>query len=146
MASLDLAHLEKLVKRFKGFNSPTDAQKLIILLGEKNFRDDDDNKKLAVLLKAEKKADQLIGARREARQLLDKIKADERKEETRKKIIWGSALKTAAQKDQYMAQVMTRLFNEGYISERDKDAVKTDLPTSNKQQMRLPTISNVGSP
>lgn len=136
-------YLNKLIARFKGYNSPTDAQKLIILLGEKNPRDDSDNKKLAVLLKAEKKADQLIGARREARQLLDKIKADERKEETRKKIIWGSALKTAAQKDPYMAQVMTKLFNEGYISERDKDAVKDDVPTVSNQPMRLPTISNV---
>ena len=55
MAAIDNEYLDKLVKRFKGFKSPTDTQKLIVLLGEKDNRSDDDNRKLSVFLNAEKK-------------------------------------------------------------------------------------------
>ena len=53
MAAIDNEYLDKLVKRFKGFKSPTDTQKLIVLLGEKDNRSDDDNRKLSVFLNAE---------------------------------------------------------------------------------------------
>ena len=49
MATVDDEYLENLVKRFKAFKSPNDTQKLIILLGEKDNRSDDDNRKLSVL-------------------------------------------------------------------------------------------------
>lgn len=131
MARLDLEYLNKLVTRFKGFNSPSDAQKLIVMLGEKANRSLDENKKLEILLRAEKKAEELLKARTATRDLMNTIKAEERKLENRKKIIWGAALRTAAKKDPQMAQVMVRLFNEGYISDRDKDVVMADLPLNN---------------
>ena len=67
MATIDTEYLNDLVKRFEGYKSPTDTQQLIILLGNKDNRSDDDNRKLSVLVKAEKKADQLA----KARQMLD---------------------------------------------------------------------------
>ena len=67
MASIDTAYLDDLVKRFKGYKSPTDTQQLIILLGNKDNRNDEDNRKLSVLLKSREKADQLA----KARQMLD---------------------------------------------------------------------------
>ena len=75
MATVDNDYLDNLVKRFKGFKSPNDTQKLIILLGEKDNRSDDDNRKLSVLLKAERKADQLVKARADARRLIDAEKS-----------------------------------------------------------------------
>ena len=35
-------YLDNLVKRFRGFKSPNDTQKLIVLLGEKDNRNDED--------------------------------------------------------------------------------------------------------
>ena len=57
MSNLDLDYLGKLVNRFKGYNSPTDTQKLLVMLAEKTSRDDKDNKKLAILIRAEKQAE-----------------------------------------------------------------------------------------
>lgn len=131
MAKLDLEYLDKLVTRFKGFNSPSDAQRLIIMLGEKPNRSLDEDKKLEILLRAEKKAEELFKARTATRDLMNTIKAEERKLENRKKIIWGAALKTAAKNDPQIAQVMTRLLNDGYISDRDKDVVMADLSLDN---------------
>ena len=54
MAAIDTAYLDDLIKRFRGYKSITDTQSLIILLGEQANRDKEDNRKLAVLLKAEK--------------------------------------------------------------------------------------------
>ena len=55
MAAINEDYLDDLVKRFKGFKSPNETQELIILLGEKDNRSDDDNRKLWVLLNAEKR-------------------------------------------------------------------------------------------
>ena len=57
MATINTDYLDDLVKRFKGFKSPNDTQQLIIILGEKDNRSEDDNRKLAVLMKAERKAE-----------------------------------------------------------------------------------------
>src|SRR5699024_12650572 len=62
-----------------------------------------------------------------ARKLMKTVKEAERKADTRKKVIWGAALKKAAEEDPQKAQVMLDLFNEGFISDKDKDAVKNDL-------------------
>ncbi|MER2164766.1 MAG: hypothetical protein ABS921_11620 [Psychrobacter alimentarius] len=51
MARLDLEYLNKLVTRFKGFNSPSDAQKLIVMLGEKTNRSLDEDKKFIDIIK-----------------------------------------------------------------------------------------------
>lgn len=127
MASLDLEYLRLLVTRFKAYKSPTDAQRLIVMLGDKDNRNDDENKQLGVLLKAEKQAERLTKARNEARDVLKKINDDKNKAETRKKIIWGGALRKAANDNETLRKNMDWLFHNGYISDRDKDVVRDDL-------------------
>ena len=131
MAAVDEKYLDDLVKRFKGFKSPNDMQKLIVLLGEKDNRNDDDNRKLSVLLKAEKKADQLVKARADARRLIDADKSKARKAEARRKIIWQSAFEAMAEDSmaakRNLDQLKADAYEKGYVSERDKDVVKNDL-------------------
>lgn len=131
MATVDDEYLDNLVQRFKGFKSPNDTQKLIILLGEKNNRSDDDNRKLSVLLKAEKKADQLFKARADARRLIDAEKGKERKARTRRMMILASAVQSAVEQDDevksLMLRVMRKVDDGNYISDRDKEVVKGKL-------------------
>ena len=131
MATINTDYLDDLVKRFKGFKSPNDTQQLIIILGEKDNRSEDDNRKLAVLMKAERKADQLAKARADARRLIDADKAKARKAEVRRKLIWMSALEKMADTDQEanhrLRMLMQDAFNEGFVSDRDKDIVRDDI-------------------
>ena len=127
MANIDTVYLEQLVRRFRGYKSPNDTQRLIILLGSKSERTDEDNKKLSILLKAEKAADKLIKARAATNKIINAEKTAARKLETRKKVIWGAALKTAAKNDAQIAQMMRKLYNEGYVAEKDKNAVRDDF-------------------
>lgn len=126
MNKKDVDYLKDLIIKYREYKSPTDTQKLIVALGSKSNKTDDDNKKLVILMRAEKKADELHKARQKTRDLLQSEKKAERKKETHKKVIWGSALKTAAKDDAQIAQVMRLLYERGFISERDKDAVKAD--------------------
>lgn len=127
MANLNNEYLSELVTKFKAYKKPNETQQLIVLLGDKTNRTDEDNRKLTILLKAEKKAEQLAKARADARNLLNEEKAKVRKAEARKKIVWGGALKTASKKDAEVARLMRKLFDGGYVAERDKDAVREDL-------------------
>jgi hypothetical protein len=124
-------YLDNLVKRFRGFKSPNDTQKLIVLLGEKDNRNDEDNRKLSILLKAEKKADQLVKARANARKLIDAEKSKASKAEVRRKIIWQSAFEAMAEDSMQAKRDLNQLkadaYEKGYVSERDKDVVKNDL-------------------
>ncbi|MBD7948750.1 hypothetical protein [Psychrobacter communis] len=134
MANIDTDYLNSLVTRFKAYKKPNDTQKLIIALGELQERSDDDDKKLSVLLRAEKKADELVKARAATQRIMNAEKAAARKLDTRKKVIWGAALKAGAKNDAQIAQLMRKLYNEGYVAEKDKDAVRADykaLTTSN---------------
>lgn len=126
MTNIDTVYLEQLVTRFKGFKTPNDTQKLIIALGRKLERSDEDDKNLNTLLKAEKAADKLAKARAATNKIINAEKTAARKLDVRKKIIWGAALQTAATNSPEIAQVMSRLFNEGFIAEKDKDAVRAD--------------------
>ncbi|MBD7948761.1 HlyD family secretion protein [Psychrobacter communis] len=126
MANIDTDYLNSLVTRFKAYKRPNDTQRLIIALGELQERSDDDNKKLSILIRAEKKADELAKARAATSRIMNAEKTAARKLETRKKVIWGAALKTAAQNDAQIAQMMRKLYNEGYVSDKDKDAVRDD--------------------
>jgi hypothetical protein len=130
MANIDTDYLNSLVTRFKAYKKPNDTQRLIIALGELQERSDDDNKKLSVLLRAEKKADELMKARAATQRIMNAEKTAARKLETRKKVIWGSALKTASKKSPEIAHVMQKLFNE-YISKSDQAVVRDDLTHSN---------------
>lgn len=127
MANIDTDYLNSLVTRFKSYKRPNDTQRLIIALGELQERSDDDNKKLSILIRAEKKADELAKARAATSRIMNAEKTAARKLETRKKVIWGAALKTAATNNPEIAQLMSRLFSEGYIAEKDKKAVRADL-------------------
>lgn len=127
MTNIDTVYLEQLVRRFRGYKSPNDTQRLIILLGSKSERTDEDNKKLSILLKAEKAAEKLVKARAATNKIINAEKTAARKLETRKKVIWGAALKTAAKNDAQIAQMMRKLYNEGYVAEKDKGAVRDDL-------------------
>ena len=127
MANIDTDYLNTLVTRFKAYKKPNDTQKLIIALGELQERSDDDNKKLSILIRAEKKADELAKARAATSRIMNAEKTAARKLETRKKVIWGAALKAAAKNNPGIAQLMSRLFNDGYIAEKDKKAVRADL-------------------
>lgn len=131
MANINTDYLDDLVKRFKGFKSPNDTQQLIIILGEKDNRSDDDNRKLAVLMKAERKADQLAKARADARRMIDADKAKARKAEIRRKLIWFSAIEkmtdTNEQANYSLRMLMKEAFDNGFVSDRDKDAVRDDI-------------------
>lgn len=131
MATVDNDYLDNLVKRFKGFKSPNGTQKLIILLGEKDNRSDDDNRKLSVLLKAERKADQLVKARADARRLIDAEKGKQRKARTRRMMILASAVESAIKQDSevemLMRQVMKKVNDGDYISDRDNEVVKDTI-------------------
>lgn len=127
MASIDLEHLNALITRFKGYKSPNDTQRLIVALGEKLERSEEDNKKLSILLKAEKAAEKLIKARAATNKIMNAEKTAARKLDVRKKIIWGAALKTASTEHPEIAQIMSRLFNEGYVAKKDEDAVRDDF-------------------
>ncbi|ALF60945.1 hypothetical protein [Psychrobacter urativorans] len=127
MASINEDYLDDLVKRFKGFKSPNDTQKLIILLGEKDNRSSDDNRKLSVLLNAEKKADQLVKARGDARRLIDAEKSKARKTQSRCKIILQSAFEKMAAENHESKRALSELtrkaLDENYVSDRDKDII-----------------------
>lgn len=127
MTNIDTVYLEQLVRRFKGYKSPNDTQRLIILLGSKSERTDEDNKKLSILLKAEKAAEKLVKARAATNKIMNAEKTAARKLDVRKKIIWGSALKTASINDAHIADVMRKLWNDGFVSEADKDVVRADF-------------------
>ena len=131
MTTIDTTYLDDLVKRFKGFKSPNDTQQLIVILGEKDNRSDADNRKLAVLMKAERKADQLAKARADARRLVDAEKVKARKAETRRKLIWFSAIEkmtdTNEQANYSLRMLMKEAFDNGFVSDRDKDAVRDDI-------------------
>lgn len=126
MNDKDVGYLNELVSKYREYKSPTDTQKLIVALGSKSDKTDDDNKKLMILMRAEKKAEELHKARQKTRDLLQSEKNAERKKETHKKVIWGSALKKASKNNEQIAQVMRILYDKGFVSERDKDAVKAD--------------------
>lgn len=127
MAHINTDYLNNLIKRFKGYKSPNETQQLIIALGDKLHRTTEDDRKLEILLRAEKKADELLKARADIKRLLDAEKASIRKVETRKKIVWGAALNKASENNPKMAEVMLKLFNDGYVSDRDKETVRADL-------------------
>ena len=74
----------------------------------------------------EKKADELVKARAATQRIMNAEKTAARKLDTRKKVIWGAALKAGAKNDAQIAQLMRKLYNEGYVAEKDKHAVRAD--------------------
>jgi hypothetical protein len=129
MNESDLEYLGKLVARFKGYKSPTPAQKMIIELGEKTDLSSEQAKDLQVLLKAEKMAEKLLAARTAATKLMNNIKEVERKAETRIKILWAAGLiaEAKANQDPMMLQSMIKVSNSKLITEKDRKLLQDDL-------------------
>lgn len=128
-------YLSELIEKYSTYSSPTEAQKLIILLGSKTDRTTDEDKRLKILVNAERTHQQASEARQKARDVLNADKNEKRKIETRKKIIWGAALKTAATDNPKMAQIMVKLYEGGYIADKDKNAVLDDYNTAKSNRL-----------
>lgn len=130
MTGIDNNYLDDLVKRLKSDKSPTDSQRLIIILSEKDNRSDDDNHKLALLINIEQKADELANAIAVAQPLIDAEKESQREAATKREIIWLKAIEKASQQDQeinaLMGELKRKIYDRGYVSDEDKEVVKTD--------------------
>lgn len=127
MNKKELAFLETMLPRIRAYKKPSHEQQQIIALCRINQRTEIQDKQLTTLVQVQIKAQELRDARRKA-SAIDKEKKDiERKKETRRKIVWGSALKTASENDPQIKQLMRRLFNDGYISDKDKELVQSDI-------------------
>lgn len=126
MVTLDLKYISELVEKYSAYKSPNDTQKLLVSLGSKDSRTEEENKTLKVLVNAEKKLEQLNKARQAARDVLNVDKIAKRKADSRRKIIWGAALITAAQNNPQIAQMMVKLYDGGYIADKDKGSVIDD--------------------
>lgn len=130
MTGIDNDYLHDLVERLKSDKSPTDSQRLIIILSEKHNRSDDDDNKLALLINIEKKAAELANAIAVAQPLIDAEKESQREATTKREIIWFKAIEKASQQDQeikaLMGELKRKIYDRGYVSEDDKEVVKTD--------------------
>ena len=130
MTGTDNNYLDDLVKRLKSDKSPTDSQRLIIILSEKDNRSDDDNHKLTLLINIEQKADELANAIAVAQPLIDAEKESQREAATKREIIWLKAIEKASQQDQeinaLMGELKRKIYDRGYVSDEDKEVVKTD--------------------
>ncbi len=130
MTGTDNDYLNNLVKRLKSDKSPTDSQRLIIILSEKDNRSDDDNHKLALLINIEQKADELANAIAVAQPLINAEKESQREAATKREIIWLKAIERASQQDQeinaLMGELKRKIYDRGYVSDEDKEVVKTD--------------------
>lgn len=128
---LDDNYINDLVKRLKSEESPTDSQRLIIILSEKDNRSDDDNHKLALLIEVEQKADELADAIADAQPLIDAEKESQREaDDAKRKMIWANAMETASKQDKeinaLMGELKRKVYDRGYVSDKDKEAVKAD--------------------
>ena len=130
MTGTDNNYLDDLVKRLKSDKSPTDSQRLIIILSEKDNRSDDDNHKLALLINIEQKAHELANAIAVAQPLIDAEKESQREAATKRETIWLKAIEKASQQDQeinaLMGELKRKIYDRGYVSDEDKEVVKTD--------------------
>ena len=92
-------YLDRKLAHLKGLKSPTQAQQLLILLAEKLDRTAEDNKQLAVLLRAERAADRARAAHLQAAKLLGQRKDAERKARNHRLILQGLLIEWAGLHD-----------------------------------------------
>lgn len=131
MTRIDNDYLDDLVKRFNDSDSPTDSQRLIVLLSEKANRSDDDNRKLALLIEVEQKADELADAIANAQPLIDAEKESQREaDDAKRKAIWINAMETASKQDReindLLGELIRKVYDRGYVSNEDKEVIKAD--------------------
>ena len=92
-------YLNSKLASLKGLKAPTEAQQLFILLAEKPDRTAEDDKQLAVLLRAERAADRARAAQLQAAKLLGQRKDAERKARNHRLILQGLLLELAGLND-----------------------------------------------
>ncbi len=130
MTGIDNDYLDDLVARLKSDKSPTDSQRLIIILSEKHNRSDDDDNKLGLLINIEKKAAELANAIAVAQPLIDAEKESQREAAIKRELIWFKAIEKASQQDQeikaLIGELKRKIYDRGYVSDDDKEVVKTD--------------------
>lgn len=122
---------DEYLPKIRLYSKPTEAQKLIIQLSDIENRNKEEEKQLTILINAERQAQKLKEAKQAANNLLNEQKKKARQEETRKKIIWGAALKTASKKNLDIAKVMKYLYAQGFVADKDKEVVKDDYDNIN---------------
>lgn len=130
MNKRELDFYNELLPRIEKYKKPSKDQKLILVLSRINNRTDIQEKQLQTLVQVQMKTEELRQARLKASAIEKEKKNAERKQETRRKIIWGSALKQASKQNPDIANTMEFLFNSGYISDKDKEVVKSDIMPS----------------
>lgn len=92
-------YLNRKLAYLKGLKAPTQAQQLLILLAEKPDRTAEDDKQLAVLLRAERAADRARAAQIQAAKLLGQRKDAERKARNHRLILQGLLIELAGLSD-----------------------------------------------
>jgi hypothetical protein len=92
-------YLDRKLAHLKGLKAPTQAQQLLILLAEKPDRTAEDEKQLAVLLRAERAADRARAAQLQAAKLLGQRKDAERKARNHRLILQGLLIELAGLSD-----------------------------------------------
>jgi hypothetical protein len=92
-------YLNRKLAYLQGLKAPTQAQQLLILLAEKPDRTAEDNKQLAVLLRAERAADRARAAQLQATKLLGQRKDAERKARNHRLILQGLLIELAGLHD-----------------------------------------------
>jgi hypothetical protein len=88
------------IEELRGLKSPTDGQRLALLLADKADRSDAETRNLQALLKAERAADRARSARAAAARLVANASEAERKARTRKMIEVGGLVELAGLADQ----------------------------------------------
>lgn len=92
-------YLASKVASLKGLKAPTQAQQLLLLLAEKPDRTAEEEKQLAVLLRAERAADRARAAQLQAAKLLGQRKDAERKARNHRLILQGLLIEWAGLND-----------------------------------------------
>ena len=92
-------HLNSKLASLKGLKAPTQVQQLLILLAEKPDRTTEDDKQLAILLRAERAADRARVAQLQAAKLLGQRKDATRKARNHRLILQGLLLELAGLND-----------------------------------------------
>lgn len=118
----DNTFLQELVTKYKTYSKPTDNQKLLIAMYDLENKNDDDFKKLQILLKGERQA---IAHYKAQQKIKDLVKADKDKErkvlEHNKFLlggwVWGELLK----KNPQLLQMVNQAIQSGDIKAYDKD-------------------------
>lgn len=126
MNKREKAYLDEVVPKLREYKKPSKDQQQILLLADIPNRTDLQERQLVTLINVQLKTKELRDARLRASAIEKEKKNIERKKETRRKILWGSALKTASENDTDIAKLAVKLFDGGYIAEKDKDAIKSD--------------------